>query len=291
MARKRPPEEEENHERWLVSYADFITLLFAFFVVMYSVSSVNEGKYRVLSESLTTAFSPGGGSLSPIRLGTGGGAAGEAINPGQPDGKPMPFPTRPLIFQKHGKTEEEATAEEQLTEAREEIEALSGEVSKMLSRYIESDLVNIKQNDLWLEIEIRNRLLFDSGSARPAASARPILRQLAAYFAFVPNNIRVEGYTDNQPISTPLFPSNWELSSGRAAAVVRLLVQYGVQPERLMSVGYAEFRPVADNDSIEGRIRNRRVVIKLLAGEPAREEYDLRGLQALQSDYRGVDSG
>ncbi len=288
MARKKPQEPEENHERWLVSYADFITLLFAFFVVMYSVSSVNEGKYRVLSESLNSAFSPGAGSLSPLSISTSRNPSDGMRNV---SGRPAPIMTRPLIFPMQSQTEEEASEEERLAQAGEEMEALGGEITKMMSRYIEEDLVNIRRDKLWLEVEIKTKLLFTSGSARPSASATPVLQQLAGYFTLVPNRIQVEGYTDNEPISTPLFPSNWELSSARAAAVVRLLVQYGVAPQRLASVGFAEFRPVADNDSAEGRSRNRRVVIKLMADVEQGEKTDLRSLQALESGYPGIHHG
>jgi chemotaxis protein MotB len=153
----------------------------------------------------------------------------------------------------------------------------------MMSRYIEQDLIAVRRDRLWLEIDIKTRLLFESGSARPAQSARPVLQQLADYFSLVPNAIQVEGYTDDDPISTPLFPSNWELSSARAAAVVRLMVAFGVQPDRMSSVGYAEFRPIADNSSADGRQRNRRVVIKLMAdlqpGDPAWQ----RSVQNLQT--------
>ncbi len=239
----------------MVSYADFITLLFAFFVVMYSVSSVNEGKYRVLSESLNSAFRPSPTAVADEPAAAAGSAA-ELVQP--------------------------------LSEAKQEMEALSGEISKMMSRYIEDDLVAVRRNDMWLEIEVKTRLLFSSGSALPSPSARPVLDQLAGYFSLVPNAIQVEGYTDNEPISTPLFPSNWELSSARAAAVVRLMVESGVEPERMASVGYAEFRPIADNSSREGRMRNRRVVIKLMADVESDSAERLQSLRALQAQ---VDSG
>ena len=267
MPRRRPRQEEENNDRWVVSYADFITLLLGFFVVMYSLSSVNEGKYRVLSRSLNSAF----GSAPRALASAGLGLAGEAISP-QVQPAADPASRRPLIFPLQPLVPEES-ARDRFAEAGEEMEALSGEVTKMMSRYIDEDLVAIRRDSLWLEIEIKTRLLFESGSARPAKSARPVLQQLAGYFSLVPNAIQVEGYTDDEPISTPLFPSNWELSSARAAAVVRLMVEFGVQPDRMASVGYAEFRPIADNRSPDGRQRNRRVVIKLMAdlqpGDPA----------------------
>lgn len=282
MPRRRPRQEEENNDRWVVSYADFITLLLGFFVVMYSLSSVNEGKYRVLSRSLNSAFGSSPGALAPAALGLGEEAINSQAQPAADAARrqPLIFPLRPPVL--------EQSAEDQLTEAGEEMEALSGEVTKMMSRYIDEDLVAIRRDSLWLEIEIKTRLLFESGSARPAQSARPVLQQLAEYFSLVPNAIQVEGYTDDEPISTPLFPSNWELSSARAAAVVRQMVAFGVQPGRMASVGYAEFRPIADNGSPEGRQRNRRVVIKLMADlQPG----DLSWQRSVQTVQAGVPAG
>ncbi|MEP5765378.1 MAG: flagellar motor protein MotD [Halieaceae bacterium] len=284
MARRKQHVEEENHERWLVSYADFITLLFAFFVVMYSISSVNEGKYRVLSDSLNSAFSAGPSALNPIMIGnlSSSGTGMVAAHTRPPPGVPAPISIKPMIFPITPEETDPTQDEWALDKAQEEVEHLGGEMTKMMSSYIEDDLVSIKQNRLWLEIEIKSKLLFRSASALPELTARPILRQLANYLVLLPNRVQVEGYTDNQAISTILYPSNWELSSARAAAVVRLLAEYGVPPERLVSVGYGQFRPIADNAEPEGRAKNRRVVIILMADIKGNQNRDVKTFQALK---------
>ena len=233
MARKRRHEEQENHERWLVSYADFITLLFAFFVVMYSVSQVNEGKYRVLSGSLESAFRSEPRSATPIQVGMPSSAA-PAASPGVLQGGSLS-----------------------------PIQTLAREVAEQMKPLVDQGLVDIREKDGWLEIEINNRILFSSGSARPAEEARVLLSLLGEVLGRFPNPVQVEGYTDNLPINSAAFSSNWELSAARAAAVVNLLAGYGLDPTQLVALGYGENNPVADNDTPEGRAENRRVILKI----------------------------
>lgn len=265
MARKKRQEEHVNHERWLVSYADFITLLFAFFVVMYAVSSVNEGKYRVLSDTLEAAFDPAGTfeeeqrSMTPIQIGEVSQTdrnddiqlQKEAMNALEQEASDMP---RVDIIDT-----------EQLNRTMQAVETMANELEDALSPQIESDLVNIKRNDLWLEIEIKSSLLFNSGSAKISRQAIPVIRDITRILKPFPNKIHVEGFTDNVPISNPVFPSNWELSASRAASVVRLLADTGMNPVNMAAIGYGEFRPIADNNTREGRIKNRRVVLIVLA--------------------------
>ncbi len=260
MARRKRQPEHENHERWLVSYADFITLLFAFFVVMYSISSVNEGKYRVLSDTLTDAFVTSAQSLDPIQLGeqvrTQQPVAGEyaAPTPGQgaePVSEPPPQPA--------ADTPEPPT-----------LGQIALNLQQAMKSFIDQDLVKVTQTDRGIEVEMSSRMLFRSGSARLSAPVLKPLRKVARILRPLPNQIHVEGHTDNVPIRTSAFPSNWELSAARAASVVQLFTRLGVTPERMAAIGYGEFRPKSDNGSAEGRQANRRVSIIIMAGEHER---------------------
>lgn len=267
--RKHKHEEHENHERWLVSYADFITLLFAFFVVMYSISSVNEGKYRVLSESLVAAFRTSARALQPIQVGTLARSprnTSEAIME-----LPMPIHFTPIVI--NGQIIKPRPSLEgmqvpntmQMEQAEQQVEEISEEVSEAIQKLVSNEFITLRRNKLWLEIELRTSMLFTSGSAMPSIDAEVILRQIARSLRDHPNRILVEGFTDDKPINSMVFPSNWELSSARAAAVVRLFQSFGIQPERLTAVGYGEHRPVASNASEAGRLQNRRVVIVIIA--------------------------
>ncbi len=278
MARKIRHEEHPNHERWLVSYADFITLLFAFFVVMYSISSVNDGKYRVLSETLTDAFLTSAQSLDPIQVGekvrTTNPVAGEyaASEPGTLETSDTENPLD-LIDDKgvgtKGKSDAEATTQGNL-------EQTAAALESALAPFIADDLVNIKKTDIGIEVEMKSKMLFDSGSASLSRTAINLLRDISGILTPLPNQIVVEGHTDNVPIRTILFPSNWELSAVRAASVTHLLVRLGVNPDRIAAVGYGEFRPTASNDDEDGRQKNRRValIIKTLDNQRLSEGID-----------------
>jgi len=267
MARKKKPEEHENHERWLVSYADFITLLFAFFVVMYALSSVNEGKYRVLSDSLVAAFQEAPQSLRPIQI-------GEPIK-----APPIIFPDSRPMLNVPQTTPEEAQRQPLQQESkagrrdRQNLNKMQKQLEKSLGPMIERDLISVKRTGKGLEVEINSSILFDSGKALIQAKAVSVLTGIAASIKSFPNAVQVEGYTDNIPIETFAYPSNWELSAGRASSVVHLFSDEGVDPFRLSAVGFGEFRPVAANTSAEGRERNRRVVVVILS-EAASKLYD-----------------
>ncbi|GBL59940.1 chemotaxis protein MotB [Pseudomonas citronellolis] len=236
MARRPPREEHENHERWLVSYADFITLLFAFFVVMYSISSINEGKYKILSETLTGVFNQPDRSIKPIPVG---------------DDRPRTTQQPNDAMQQGGDDNVDGDPLTQIADA----------VREQFGDLIGSDQLSVRGNELWIEITLNSSLLFPSGDAMPADAAFGIVEKVARILAPYQNPIHVEGFTDNVPIHNAQYPTNWELSTARAASIVRLLAQDGVAPSRLAAVGYGEFQPVADNASAEGRARNRRVVL------------------------------
>jgi len=254
-------ESEENHERWLVSYADFITLLFAFFVVMYSVSSVNEGKYRVLSDSLDDAFSEPEKTLKPIQIGEIKRSKKPIIDP--------------IVTQPESTSSVEQWDEfVERTAQRNRLQRVSNQVKEVLSPYIDQELVEVKSDDLWVKIDMKSSMLFPSGSARLSRKAYPVLRKIGEILRHLPNTIDVEGYTDNRPIKTIEFPSNWELSASRAASVVNRLAKGGINPQRMAAIGYGEYHPIADNRLKQGREKNRRVVLVLLAASVARHKIE-----------------
>ena len=230
--RKKYEEDGENLDRWLISYADFITLLFAFFVVMYSISSVNEGKYKVLSNSLDQAFSKLDSAhhitdsyqltkrrkeiqanpekklstqINPIQLGN----PQTTINPIQFD----------YIITEQAKENKELA--EDLEKYRYRLKKLSTEFLEDLEPYIDHQLVEVKRHDLWIELVIKSGILFSSGEATLSREARPVLRKIAKIIRKIPNTLHVEGHTDDLPINTVRFPSNWELSAARASSATR----------------------------------------------------------------------
>jgi len=276
MARRRKKQAEHvNHERWIVSYADFITLLFAFFVVMYSISSVNEGKYRVLSQTLTNAFQETGRSLDPIQVGDTTRRSGDMIGT-ERDSALIQTENRmgPGTYTDEGRNgqKQDASIADMPVEERQRMSFLAATIEDMLAAYVEQDLVEVSYTENRVMVNMKDKMLFASGSAQLSNTAVTALRDISRVLATVPNAIQVEGNTDNRPIHTDEFPSNWELSAARAASVVHLLTRFGVDPGRLSAIGYGEFRPAADNDSEEGRAKNRRVTLVILGmnGSPDR---------------------
>lgn len=267
--KKHKHPEHENHERWLVSYADFITLLFAFFVVMYAISSINEGKYRVLSDSLVAAFRSSSRSMAPIQSGE---LARSPLTPlsDQLLDRPIPAIQQPILVDVPANVVTEVVLPEEFFDEDEEaptsggVEALVAEVENAMARMITQNLVTIRRNQFYLEIELNSTFLFSSGSAELSIDAELVLQQIAAILAKQPNRIHVEGYTDNVPVQSAIYPSNWELSSARAAAVVRLFADRGVNPARMAAVGHGEQRPAESNATEAGRNKNRRVVLVVL---------------------------
>ncbi len=254
MARKRGHEEHANHEAWAIPYGDLVTLLLALFVVLYSMSSVNEGKYRVLSDSLNEAFGGKPRAAQPIQIGDQPprGTKPTLI-------KPLPkMTTPPLKVLSGGKPAAPAG----------ELQLMADQVHKAMADLIDKNLIRVRRTELALEIEIGTDILFASGVADVSTAARPVLARLAAILEPFPNSIRVEGHTDDLPIATVAYPSNWQLSSARAASVVALFMGQGIAPVRMSVAGFGEYRPLASNDSADGRNRNRRVLIVIPRTEP-----------------------
>lgn len=249
MARRRHEEEHENHERWLVSYADFITLLFAFFVVMYAISSVNEGKYRVLSDALNSAFRDIPGTTA---------GAMQVLNTTQNSQMITP----PQIRPSNPKVEEEKRRN------KEKMRNMAQQLMAALNPLVKSGQVRVTENALGITLDIDASVLFEPGQATLDEKAVVVLANVGKILAGSDFPITVEGHTDNLPISNTLFPSNWELSVVRASSVVRLFIENGVEARLLTATGYADQRPVAGNDTPEGRQRNRRVAVTIESQVP-----------------------
>jgi chemotaxis protein MotB len=355
-----------NHDRWIVSYADFITLLFAFFVVMYSISSVNEGKYKSLTRSLGTAFSNKGTeekALNPVAQNepvlpphksiplditfetkiappqtTGADEKkweltqnpfdenkpladsqikpfikldqsalsttlsvpfestkldnlvdteiknshepaenGKKIEPAQSEASPnidhstlldilkVPFESAILDNLTAPEVEKKRELSEEILKERRQLSQVSDQLENALGSFIDDNLVSVKRNDYWIELEMNSELLFLSGEAALSKKAQPVLKEIVQVINALPNAINVEGHTDDIPINNLKFPSNWDLSSARAASVVQAFVKEGVNPTRLSAVGYGEFHPIGDNTTEEGRFKNRRVTLVLMS--------------------------
>ncbi|MEH6649238.1 MAG: flagellar motor protein MotD [Motiliproteus sp.] len=264
--RERAP--ETSADRWVVSYADFITLLLAFFVVMYSISSVNEGKYQVLSESLSGIFLGVDQSFEQIAVGDL-----SLRNPNRDIGlleqQPMQEPGRIEGGEQQGQ----------------ELLQIQSDAKARFQELIADGEISVSANKLWLEIEIGSGVLFESGRAAPNQNADALLEGLATILKPYNNPLQVEGFTDNQPIQSDRYPSNWELSAARAAGVVRILAYFGVDSKRMAAIGYGENRPKVSNRSARGRSKNRRIVIIV-----ARDETVQRALANDQSHYFSDDA-
>ena len=238
----------QDSHRWIISYADFITLLFAFFVVMYAISQVNISKYRVFSDSLKETLS----AHEPKAGQTG-----------------VKQPTSSII-----PTSENSAVGDSSLSMQQTREALV-----LMANQLElGDRIQLAGNEERLEISLDSTLLFESGSVELNDNAQILIEEIGARLSRVPGSIEVEGYTDNTPVSGGRFSSNWLLSSARAASVVQILQNSHIAPEHLSAIGYGEFKPIADNSTPEGRMKNRRVVLVLhrtLAERPAVKEVDI----------------
>ena len=265
MARKKKHEEHVNAEAWAIPYGDLVTLLFALFTVMYAMSSVNEGKFRVLSDSMIAAFHGAPKSLQPINIGE--------KEAGKGGDKPLTGVTPTALMKLNGPrsmAEVDSPRPVPIPDAHPPV-AIPGVLMRMerqvqdaMQSLIDAKLVTVRRENMWLEIEINTDILFPSGAGEFSAAAAPVLDKLAEVLKPFPNPIRVEGHTDDRPIRTAAFPSNWELSAARAASVVHEFTKAGIDPLRLEIVGFGEFHPRQPNDSVEGRNANRRVAILVL---------------------------
>jgi len=231
VSRKAPEAEKpENHERWIVSYADMLTLLFALFVVLYATSDANPNKLKIVKTSIDKAFSvdikTGSAGASPI-FDTGGGLA-QGIDQ---------IKSQDLIN-------------------------LSNQLGSFAKQNGLGNSIQVRSDVSSITISLQDNLLFDSGSADLKPGSQDVLAAVATALGGLPNQIRVEGHTDNVPVNNPEFPTNWELSATRASRVLRVLLATGdLKPSQMFLAGYGDTRPIADNATPEGRALNRRADI------------------------------
>lgn len=258
IRKKRNSIEQDNVHRWLVSYADYMTLLFALFVVLYAMAMVNEKPFETVTESIGRVFQSSenktknrgeGEGLLPVNtIKTNKRLYGDAVL--EVDGP------KPLEGKKDLSNIEQSDIGTNL-------ESLEEKLHTALYEIVESGYAQLQIDGDWLEIELNSGLLFPSGSASATNSARSILSIIYNVIGDVSNFIRVRGYTDNQPINNEVFSSNWELSVYRATAILRILEEQSLDPARMAIEGYGQFYPNADNSTLVGRAQNRRVVIAI----------------------------
>lgn len=258
LIRKRVEEDQENHERWLVSYADFITLLFAFFVVMYSISSVEIGKYKQLTNSIGTAFS-GNGSSGVNQTSTEKGLGARGVTETKTSSIIKPLPLSHLYTEK-------------MRRERDSMAKTGAEVSNKLAPMIAEGKIQVIQTSRGIRIDIQDNLLFSAGSADLSTAANAIISEIVPLIKDNQRKIQVEGHTDNTPIHNTTFFSNWELSAVRASSVVRLLSTLGISEQRLSATGLGASQPISENETESGRAKNRRVSIIITYEVPTQED-------------------
>lgn len=249
MSRKKKHAEHENHERWLVSYADFITLLFAFFVVLYASSQVDKKKMGQLASAIESAFQEmgvfQGKSIAPPTDDGGGG------------------PAKPSVATELGRLIPPKALHSDMSSA--DIGGLKRELETVLAPEIQRREIALRIGPEGLVVSLREVGFFDSGSAILRKTSEPAFARISELLRQYPCNIRVEGHTDNVPIHTAQFASNWELSTARATEVIRkFIVQYKFAPDRLSAAGYGEYHPAAGNGTEDGRRMNRRIDLVIL---------------------------
>ena len=256
ISQRLKAKNQDNLERWLVSYADYMTLMFALFVVLYALSIVKQESFDVLSESL--------GEIFQISGDNGRGMAGNGILTNQVSQKDI-FDGNSLAPEKGPELTDENLNinESENKQLGNQLQALKQDLQTALSDTEDSGEANVEINDDWLTIELSSGVLFASGSATLNPQAEPVVQEVAQTLSSVNNYVEVRGYTDNLAINNEIFSSNWELSAARAAAITGLLERFGIVQERLSIEANGPNDPIADNDTPEGRARNRRVVIAL----------------------------
>jgi chemotaxis protein MotB len=245
--RRRFVKSHTSHERWLISYADFITLLFAFFVVLYAFAKADQKRQTEVSQAIDTAFKSLGLFANASRL---------------PDNKTASSAKEQAVMAMNIVMGEDVLAPAQV---KDDLARIKHDLDERLASQIAQHTVAIKLGKDGLVISLREAGFFDSGSATPRKESLESMQQIASELAQMPYDLRVEGHTDNVPIHTAEFASNWELSSARATNIARAMLNlHAVSPDRLSAAGYAEFHPVDTNDTADGRGRNRRVDLVIM---------------------------
>jgi chemotaxis protein MotB len=256
--RRKKKAEHTNHERWLVSYADFITLLFAFFVVLYSSAQVDKRRVGQVAMAIQVAFQQMG-------IFDASNTRPQTINT-----EPMPF-SRVQMIENAPRTEALGrivdSPQDNLTNApsRQLMLDLQSKLQTALAPEIQKHTVTVTPTREGIVVSLKEVGFFDSGSTNLRPDALPTLSHFVSVVQPFPVRIRIEGHTDNVPIHTARFDSNWELSTTRATEMIKLFIaQFNVQPDRLSASGYGEYYPIAPNDTPEGRAQNRRVDLVIL---------------------------
>jgi len=260
MALKKEPEKHVNHERWLVSYADFITLLFAVFVVLYAMGQSDKKKVEEVMQSIQASFGMTNAGATPPKINVIASQQITVIPSLRPEVKITPM-ERPHSGQ--GKTRADEKDFRQIKAAIEAYLVKQGAQQK----------VSLEITRRGLIVSLKEVGFFASGQADIKPDAYELINTIAEVVTQYNNPLRLEGHTDNIPISTAQFPSNWELSTARATHSLKyLLKNFDIETGKISATGYAEFRPVADNATQEGRAKNRRVDLVMLSGEAERGE-------------------
>jgi chemotaxis protein MotB len=254
MIRRNINDDDENPDRWLVSYADFITLLFAFFVVMYSVSSVNEGKYKELSSAINTAFASK--KTNPEKTGEEEESS-QAITESASESS-VEMATAPPLPSSAPTEAEQAEVDVMTT--------LGKQIADKIAPLIKTGIARVIQNNRGLRIDIKDSALFTAGAADLIVPAKATLGDISALLLNNSNPILVEGHTDDTPIyiQNAAFFSNWELSAVRASSIVDQLNETGIKNIRLSALGYGPSQPISSNTSEAGRMTNRHISIVVL---------------------------
>ena len=284
MARKRLAEEPEDKDRWLISYADLMTSMFAFFVVLYAVSSVQEKKFLQMSSSLGNAL---GNPSSPISSKLGNVSSNPLMldNPQVTTDFIAPEPISVLIppaLELTSLSEERTPVnpveitkvneeQQKIEQNKTQIKNIANELEQRLAPLVNQGKVHVTLSNWGISIEINASILFGAAEAKLNPESIEILQPIADILKDQPQLIHVAGYTDNKVINNAYYPSNWELSAARASSVVRLLIDAGVDSKRLAAVGNADNQAIATNATPEGRMRNRRVQLSIMA--KSTEEY------------------
>lgn len=233
--------EEEPHDRWVISYADFITLLFAFFVTLYAVSNINDENYNIVADSLGLAFMDIPPLSYPVKASKV--AIQEPVNSNEPNGQLGLGALTPHFLTRPNYAE------------------VTPDIREKLDEMNRRGIIDTEETKDWLEITLNAEVLFASGSAELLPQSQEVLRPLVPIFRKISAPIQVEGFSDGSPIENELYPSNWELSSARAAAVVRQFIEYKLPQGQFIVVGYGSNFPIASNKTDVGRAINRRVVM------------------------------
>lgn len=251
---RQEPENTDTSEsnRWIISYADFITLLFALFVVLYAMSTVNQQKYESVFQSISKAFK--------IRT-------------------PVITPMPPYEENNSTINTSVSIVKPDTNLINTEFDMIKKNIHETFDGVLPDNLVSIRDDKDWIEIELKNSVLFDPGSARLIKASNDLIGKIAHILSSVPNIIQVEGFTDDAPMQNAQYPSNWELSGARAAAIVRKLEELGIQSERMSAVGYGKNYPIADNELDGGPAQNRRVKLLILK-YPKRQRLEITKFNA-----------